>query len=1279
MNKQRPLLVIALLVGIFITLTTRVNAAGEDLVPESYSQVQNLPAVGLSYKIVVDADGLYRLTYADLQAAGLPVDSINPQTLKVWEQGEEVAIYVEGEADGRFDPGDAVYFYGRMARTRFQDPNIYWLTYGGNPGKRMTLRVVSPGAAPAPSPYRRTIRLEEDKIYRSNLPMEVGADHWFWESYFACAGAYCLRDDTKTYTVTLPNLASGTFTATLRIALQGVSDALPNPDHHVVIYVNGTKVGDAYWDGTNAFIGEYPFPQSLLTPGDNVITYTAPLDIPGVTQDRGFTNWLELTYYDTYQAEGNSLTFRLEASGTWRTEVSGFTRDDLFLLDITDPRNPSWLTDYQVNGTGSGYTLVFQDTVASGERSYIAVAGDRLHSPASIELDTPSDLKNPNNGADWIAITHRDFLTYTLQLAAHRAAFSGLRTVVVDVQDIYDEFSGGLMDPEAIRQFLAYARDNWTPPAPQYVLLVGDGTYDYKNNLNAAEKMFIPPYLDLVDCFLGETAADNRFVAGPRTSSNPNALECQKHAMPYMAIGRLPVNNAQEAQSAITRIICYEDPNNALCAGLPAPAPGWEQRAIFVADKNDSAGAFTCHSDEVAGQQRCPDQDFGFRPISPRAPVKPTGEIKRDDLQPLAVLSPQVTTRMGFIGDYIWLDSDGDGWPDVTESGINGVIINLWEDVDRNNVLSPPDRKIATVQTGDNPATPEVESGWYGFDGLDKSNYLVEIDPVNFQPGGALEGLTLSAGQNPWPVHMDGLIPDEYERIKIYLQDEASPGVIPYPTGNSARSALIDAINQGAAFVTYNGHATTFRWSGGALLDIYAIPNLTNAGMWPVFLPMTCLESQFQYIGLPSLGESLIRAVDDNGNPIGAVAVWGPTGLGVATGQIYLFTGFFEAVYQYNITTIGDAILFAKRKLYESDSIFKDLIETYTLLGDPAMRLQVPRPDIRVDKSVTPTGFITPGDTVTYTISLTNDGPLSAWNVTITETLPANFIPEDWTASNPTLTLRPGTTYIWDMPELSPGTTVTITLRGRVNPATPPGTSLINRVRVTSGTGDRNLTNNEAVTISDVGTTFTIQGYTYQDTDASRSFSPGESGLGGVGLTLLDTGGTVLASTTSDTTGAYAFTGLTPGTYVVRVTVPDGFVPTEGTEKTVAVVDASVMDVNFGFIAPTSVQLVALDVQWTGQEVILRWAARDERAVQEYSVYRARTVGGERPVMVATLPAQGVPGTVWYTTTDRPPGDGRWYYWVTAHTQSGEVTTFGPAMVVIAPSPWRYYIPWTLR
>jgi hypothetical protein len=147
-----------------------------------------------------------------------------------------------------------------------------------------------------------------------------------------------------------------------------------------------------------------------------------------------------------------------------------------------------------------------------------------------------------------------------------------MRVRVVDVQNVYDEFSGGLLRPEAIRDFIAYAYAHWASPQLAYVLLVGDGSYDFLDHYGYGSVNYIPPFLDLVDYAWGETAADNRYAAISGNDSLPDVF-----------LGRLPVTTAAQATTVVGKILQYEQ----------APWLGdWNARHVFIADNPDQAGDF---------------------------------------------------------------------------------------------------------------------------------------------------------------------------------------------------------------------------------------------------------------------------------------------------------------------------------------------------------------------------------------------------------------------------------------------------------------------------------------------------------------------------------------------------------------------------------------------------------------------------------------------------------------------------------------------------------------
>lgn len=127
----------------------------------------------------------------------------------------------------------------------------------------------------------------------------------------------------------------------------------------------------------------------------------------------------------------------------------------------------------------------FVDTMRASTEYFLA-ASDYYSNVDSIIADASSDLRNPANAADYIIITHNKFSGIADQLAALRSAnfpdesIPNPRIKVVNVQQIYDEFSFGFLDPKALQEFIKYAFENWQSPAPSYIVLLGDMSHDYR-------------------------------------------------------------------------------------------------------------------------------------------------------------------------------------------------------------------------------------------------------------------------------------------------------------------------------------------------------------------------------------------------------------------------------------------------------------------------------------------------------------------------------------------------------------------------------------------------------------------------------------------------------------------------------------------------------------------------------------------------------------------------------------------------------------------------------
>lgn len=535
------------------------------------------------WRIAIQEEGLYRLTYATLEDAGLPLEMIDPLTIKIFSKGEEIAIQVNGEEDGVFDPTDTIVFYGQGIDNKYTADNIYWLSFGGDPGIRMSLRdgALLETLDPVPAHYLADLHLEENHLYRTLLPGSDELERFYWSMIHTGV------DPAWTYDFYLQEPYDGS--GTLQIAMFGQLQAPINPDHHAVISINDTQIADVEWDGLTwagaAGYVEAEIPAGTLIPGTNTLTVTLPNDT-GVGVDIVYIvyiDWAGFSFSNTFSvpAGENQLAFSYATQGAWTFQIAGFDTENVFAFDISNPIrvveiDPDSLL---IEDTGTDYRLSFRDEVSAKQDYWAGAESAILNLSASaLERDDPSELGSAGNRADYILISPRVFWEQAETLAGYRAG-QGLATILVDPQDIYDEFGFGIADASAIQAFLAFAYENWSPPAPAYVVLFGDGHYDPKNHFGNSPPSFIPPFLAMADPWDGETAADNRYVSFSGAGS-----------IPQMMLGRLPASSVADAEAMVSKIIAYEQ---------DSPVGDWSKQVLAAAGAADSGGNFPVFSENL--------------------------------------------------------------------------------------------------------------------------------------------------------------------------------------------------------------------------------------------------------------------------------------------------------------------------------------------------------------------------------------------------------------------------------------------------------------------------------------------------------------------------------------------------------------------------------------------------------------------------------------------------------------------------------------------------------
>ena len=535
-----------------------------------------------AYKISVSEEGIYRLTRSNLSSNGVDVDGMDLSLVRMYNLGQEIAIRnYDADVDNTLDNGDYIEFYGTAVATQYEKYeryNVYWLTTEGGTGspKRMAEIDGTPGSAALASTHTFTVHYEENQYYWLKAPGGDSLDRWFFSSFVLGDGIQGGGNPVD-FTLSLPGVDGQ---GSLTISMYGVYDW----HHEVDVSVNGTPVGTFTWNGISLY--QATIDAVNLLEGNNSVTLQCNSGTDSIAVD-----WFEVTYPRGFAASGDTLKFSHEEG--YRYQISGFTGSDLLAFDITSPGDAERIVNLQTTGAGP-YTLDLEPQNGAGERTYLVLSTGAVKTPSGISQDTASTLSDAANGADYILITHRDLgwdesgnrQTWLSDLTSLRQA-QGLRVKVVDVEDIYDEFSYGIITPQGIKDFLTLAYTDWTPPAPQYVLLVGSGNWDYKDNYKDiygegwSSINYVPTYLTFTE-YMGETATDEWFV---RVSGND--------AVPDIYIGRLPVASVDQATIMVNKIIAYE---------ITANTKTWEKNVMLVADNQteDYEARFETINEDVA-------------------------------------------------------------------------------------------------------------------------------------------------------------------------------------------------------------------------------------------------------------------------------------------------------------------------------------------------------------------------------------------------------------------------------------------------------------------------------------------------------------------------------------------------------------------------------------------------------------------------------------------------------------------------------------------------------
>ncbi len=560
---------------------------------------------GKIYKIAVEETGIHRISYDFLKdELKLDIDQIDPSMIRLFGNGggvlpeaiaadriddlKENAILVVGEDDGRFDPSDYILFYGtsphkwvyqedqqRFNRITnvYDEKNHYFLLIDGTEGLRISDQNSISSTANISTAFDDYQRIEEENV---NLLDAFSSAQGTGKNWYGDLFETIRERDYGDFN--FPNIITEE-PAHIWVAFAGrsrnettfqvkVASAIFEDD------IRRSNTGDI--ESRYADIGNV---ESFFEPtGANLpvtITY------PPAASSTGWLDFIQINARRSLNYSGGQLSFRDQQTLAFPNstfQLAGATNNTMIweVSTPTVPRNQKF--ENQSNGISFG-------TTTTTLKEFIAFdPTGNFFSPTAV-----GEVENQNlhaiDRADLIIITPSDFLSEALQLAQHRQEHNNYIVQTVLIDQVFNEFSSGNVDPTAIRDFakMVYDRD----PNFNYLLLFGDGSFDYRNIKNLADpSSFIPVY---------ETDESLHPIEGFPTDDYYALLSDNEGANLRgaldIAVGRLVVKSKEEAQVVVNKLTNY-DKN-------PATLGEWRLRQVFVADDEDS-GLHQRQADQIA-------------------------------------------------------------------------------------------------------------------------------------------------------------------------------------------------------------------------------------------------------------------------------------------------------------------------------------------------------------------------------------------------------------------------------------------------------------------------------------------------------------------------------------------------------------------------------------------------------------------------------------------------------------------------------------------------------
>lgn len=557
-------------------------------------------ASGYWYKIGVTRTGIFKLDYNLLRSAGIDLSKASniavygkpggmlPQANSVkrdQDLTENAVMLKDNNNNGVLDADDYILFYARGPETwtydgktknfrhsinYYSDTAYYFITVKQDPAKHIAMK---PSSTNNPdnivTGFDDYGYHEYDQITDITTYVKSGREK-YGEIFHDLSSSTIKQSFNFNFPLYDPNEQSDVKVVVLCRAFANSSFDIYQNTNQLLTTIQTPYVSSYYLD-SYAMQGSADVP---FTPAGSNFSIDVVFHQP-TSDAQAWMNYVELNVRSRLAYIPGQFNFRdsrsVGAGKTNEFRISGAPAN-LQVWDVTDFHNVA-----AQQTSLSGNDLVFR-APADSLRQYVYSDGSNYYTPAAFGQVSNQNLHGLPQ-SDMVIVSAPQFLPAANRLADYHRGHDGFTIQVVTPQQIYNEFSSGAQDVSAIRDFMKmfYDRSKTDGTPPQYLLLFGDGSYDYKNYL-PNNTNYVPAYEGYESLVAESSFTSDNYYAFLDNNEGWTSDDATSDSMD-ISVGRLPVDNLDQANAMVDKVIRYQ--------GDKQTKGDWRTLLTFIADDVD--------------------------------------------------------------------------------------------------------------------------------------------------------------------------------------------------------------------------------------------------------------------------------------------------------------------------------------------------------------------------------------------------------------------------------------------------------------------------------------------------------------------------------------------------------------------------------------------------------------------------------------------------------------------------------------------------------------------